>query len=525
MYYKGVLDRRFLATQRSLSRDEFLKMGGASLVGLALLGVAAPAFANGETVTSASDLGISPKNTAEQNRENLVKALWNSNRSVNFPPGDYLLNNDGSLYVSKFSGKLKMEPGARFIFTRDASRGMTFADSVGARFEGLTVTYQTLPSERNSEHSGMVFERGEDIEILDVDINGSGAVGLGIVNSVRPKIDGAVIRNTMADGLYIHNCKDSRVNDLLTENTGDDGLAIHNFSHDPDFTGAHATNITVKNSRSRGIAIGGQRDVTVDGFTVDGTACSGVICYYDDHYKTRVPSNVVLSNGSIYDAGKMPEAPDYPKYGLQYYAVESLECRNIKVISPKQRGVSGEQRGHNGIAPSGTVRLSNIEVQDAPSHGFSLVGGSSSSRLVGGKHYLDNLTVKGSSQCGIYVGYNELVEYGSLTSINASKTDDLRRAFSLEHNNRVDGEELRVVDDQKTPTGYKVATYGRQTGSLGAIRDQVANGKAQVENLSGLAVGEPGEYSIEPSPSKPVSPRRKRQRKPARQRKSRGRFR
>ncbi len=76
--------------------------------------------------------------------------------------------------------------------------------------------------------------------------------------------------------------------------------------------------------------------------------------------------------------------------------------------------------------------------------------------------------------------------YSALKSVNASQEDTLRRAFDFGYNASVEGGELHVVDNQATPTGYKIITYGSQSGTLGTIYDEVTNGDLVIENHSGL---------------------------------------
>ena len=80
------------------------------------------------------------------------------------------------------------------------------------------------------------------------------------------------------------------------------------------------------------------------------------------------------------------------------------------------------------------------------------------------------------------------MKYGTLRSINVSQKDALRRAFWFENNAWLEGKELYVVDNQTTPTGYIVRTYGAQSGTLGVVYDQVTNGKVQMHNASNLTV-------------------------------------
>ncbi len=359
-------DHDALGIREALSRKAFLRMSGAGIAGLALFGAAVPAFGQtAPTYTSAHDLGIHPDNDGITNRENLVKALRYSSRNVTFPPGEYYIDNSIYATIEDYEGELMMEEGARLVFTDSTKRGITFNNGDGARFEGLNATYRTLPSERSYE-STIIFLGTTDTAIRNASVEGSNAIGLALVNCVRPIVEGTLIRNVMADGLHFANCQDARVDGLTTENTGDDGLAIHNFAHDPDRTGAVATNITVRDSKARGIAVGGQSGVTIDGFEVDGTSFSGLWCTHDEYFNTRVPSNVLFMNGEVRNAGTVvdPAGKFGNHNGIEIDTVDSVEFKNITVISPADKGVSG-------VATEGLVRLTNIEVRDVPNLDFS----------------------------------------------------------------------------------------------------------------------------------------------------------
>ncbi len=421
------------------------------------------------------------------------------------------------MVIEDFGGAMTMEPGGRFIFTDGRMRGLNFNGGEGARLHGLTATFQQLPTVRipDPAQECIVFHDTADTLVENVEIDGSASGGLVFSRCLRPSVDGARITNTMADGLHFANCKDARARNVVTENTGDDGLAFLNYADGPDHTGGYATNITVRNSIGRGIAVDGQRNVTVDGFLVDTTACPGIRCAYDSYWNTRIPSNVVFKNGEIRNAGRITEHyPDVQKCGIYYHGVESVEFRDITVTSPQQRGVTGEQRGRMGAAPSGIVVLSGIEVRDAPEQGFALVGGNSASSLVGGRHELDDLVSDGSGQVGIYLGYNESVGYGKLTVINASGEDTKGRAFSFGHNAAIEGDEMHVVDEQSPMKGYIVNAHGAQTGGLGTIHARVSAGDVAVElqpgseNLAHLIEGAepPAEASSNPSAPSPQQP-------------------
>lgn len=481
--------------KKSWSRRDFLRLSGVGLAGVALFGTAAPAFGQTTSPTPAPNLGIEPDNpnAAIQNRENLVNALRYSSTNVIFPPGDYYIDNStaeperglhpsGYIVIDGYEGELTMESDARFVFTDNERSGLYFYTGTDAKFRGFTSAFQTAPANRLSTAGALTFDNTSDTMVEDTQIYGSPGAGVIFFKSIRPSVYGAVIKGTMADGLHFANCQNGKADDIFAENTGDDGLAFVNYNNegDPDHSGGYATNITVKDGKGRGITVIGQSGVTIDGFTVDGTSFSGLMGAYDEFFNTRVPANALFMNGEVYNAGTVvdPAGKIGNHIGIEIDAVDSVEFRNIKVVSPADRGVTAvATREVSGTATEGMIRLTNIEVQDAPAGGFTLLGGT---------QYLDDLTVRDVGGRGVYVGNSELANYGKLTSINASKTDTLRRAFDFEHNARVEGGELHVVDNQASPTGYKISTYGTQSGTLGTVYDQVSNGNLVIDNFSGL---------------------------------------
>jgi hypothetical protein len=456
-----------------MHRRQFLKMAGIGLAGTALLGTACRN--EEESAVPAPEVGISKDNTPTQNRQNLIKALSRSSENMVFPPGDYLVDNSGPYVVIEgFGGKLTFDPGARLIFTDTTRRGLVFDGGTAAEFYGLRTTFKTLPPSRVGYQECILFEDTTDTLVRDANIRGSAAAGLVFARCTRPRVAGAVITDTMADGLYLTNCQDARASNVLTENTGDDGVSFFNYAGYPDMSGGLATDVTVRKSRARGITVIGQRDVTIERFEVDRTAASGILSAHEED--SRIPSNVHFADGTVKDAGRQPglsKKDPSNRAGVEFSGVGSVEIRDIRVISPATDGVLG-------WAPDGIVRLYNIRVEDAPGKGFDLADAA---------YFLEDLSAQGTNRAGIVVANSRLVKYGKLQSINVSQKDALRLAFWLKNNAWLEGKELHVVDNQTTPTGYIVSTYGAQSGRLGEVYDQVTNGKVQIHNASNLAWG------------------------------------
>lgn len=455
---------------RALDRREFLRLGGAGIVGAAFLGLASPAKAG--PLVSAHSLGIREGNSPSRNRENLVKALTDSKKEVVFQPGDYRLDNSGSyIVIRNFGGKIVMRPGARFVFMDNTTRGLMFERGSGARFHGLRSVFASQPKRRVSAQECILFIKSSDTLVRNANIQGSAAAGLLFGRCVRPTVNGARIRDTMADGLHFANCKDPRAHNVTTVDTGDDGLAFVNYDNSTNYTGGKATNITVRRSGARGIAVVGQSDVTIDGFKVVTTRANGLYCAHEPKsFNTRVPENVLFRNGSVHRGGKVNGTPG-TNYGINISGARSARVVDVDVIRPGARGVSSL------IPGGGVVRLVRVKVRGARESGFNLQGGT---------HYLNGLVTRNSGGTGIYISDCRRVGYGGLWSINSSRNDPLDRAFSFERNRRIRGRAVNVMDTRKRVRGNRLNASGKQHGRLGKIYDRVSNGKVRVANQSDL---------------------------------------
>lgn len=469
---------------RPLNRRRLLQLGATGLAGAAAGAVPAwpaPAYA----CTSAPDLGIAPGNSPATNRANLVAALAGSTGCITFPPGDYLIDNSGAyIVINGFAGDLTMQPGARFVFTDKTNRGLNFEGGTGAAFHGLVATFTApLPASRLDEF--IIFLHTTDTLVEDVDINGSAGAGLMFWQCVRPTALRVNIKNTMADGLHFANCQDGYCDTVFTDNTGDDGVAFVNYESGPANTGGWASNIQVTNSRARGVSVVGQSGVTIDHFAVNWSAASGIYCAWEGApYWTRVPTNVAFQNGFAYNGGALSGGTGN-KFGIEYINVGAISYSNVVIKTPGTRGVAGVARaftrthatGGNTSEPAGSAHLTGVSVENAPTAGYDMEGGT---------HVLDAVSVSGSNETGIFVGFCNSVQYTTMTATNASKTDPLHRAIAFEGNASVQGSSLTVVDNQATATGYVVGAYGTQSGNLGTINDQVTSRDVVVENQSGL---------------------------------------
>ena len=396
---------------------------------------------------------------------------------IQVPAGSYSIDNSaGPFAINNFSGQLEFQGGARLVFSNSQNGGIWFTGGSGARIRGLRIAYSTPPLSRNSPQEGIKFSGTTDTFLADTTVENSPAAGILFFDSIRPRVVNANVQNTLADGLHFANCQDPEVNGLTTLNTGDDGLAFINYSQYTDRTGGAATNLVIRHSQARGIAVAGQSGVVVGNFVIDGTASSGVLCGQDQSYDTRAADHVLFSNGVVLNAGTVSPSVGNT-YGIEYSYQTSCSFNHIEVTSSAGRGVAG-------MAPQGRVRLQSVRVKDnAQAEAFSFF----QTAVV----EVDDSTAENSPSYGFYFGQSGTVLANNLAAINTSKANPLGRAIWFEDNRRVLASGLRVIDSQQAATGYILGAFQDnviQQGSLSGIVAVIDNGSLQVVNSSSLTI-------------------------------------
>ncbi|GIJ48017.1 hypothetical protein Val02_49030 [Virgisporangium aliadipatigenens] len=480
-----------------LSRQAFLRLALAGTAAGVLTGTR-PEAAAAAAATPAPQLGIAPGNDARTNRDNLVRALTNSTASVFFPPGDYRLDNsaaanDGrsALLIENFAGTLEMQngaadstPTARLVFTDPRQGGLYLhyaRYSPGATLIGVHATYAALPTIREEHSKGNItFDNAISPTVRRLNVRGSTGGGLVFWVCRTPSVDDAVVADTMADGVHFANCQDGYGNNIRCKNTGDDGISFVSYTGGPANTGGLLTNSSVTDSRTRGITVIGQSDVTVDHFGVNWSAVAGLLVDRDG-YADRTPRNVVFQNGFVYHGGgvTIPANPTN-RYGIELADGDEVRLHHITVRDSHSRALTS--------TATGTVRISRLAIENA---------GKSGVNLTNGRHYITDvdgepgITVTGSDNAGFVMTGSELLRYDTIVVADASRTDNLRRAFDFNGNKDIQGGTLRVIDDKNPATGYIVGAYGANTGHLGRIEHRAPHppaGVPRVQNQSGSSL-------------------------------------
>lgn len=398
---------------------------------------------------------------------------------VYVPVGVYAIDNSAGYFtVQGFSGELYFEPGAKLSFQTVSQGGIDFVGGTGARLINVDYTYLTMPTVRTIGLEGFKVEQATSPVVTNFIAEMSPSAGLLFYDSVSPTALNVSVANTLGDGLHFANCSNAYAQTVNTVNTGDDGVAFLDYSIYPDLTGGLATDLHVRSSKSRGISILGQRNVTVQNFTVDGTASSGLLCGYDATYATRVPADDVFQSGTVTNAGTVTPLQGNQN-GIEYESVTSCAFSNIQVIGAANRGVNGQ-------APDGGVSFTSVDVQDTlAGPDFNLIQTASVT--------VTSCSSTHSPGTGLFLGMNPLVNVTGFAALDASLTDPLHRAIEFDSNGTVQASNLVINDDQVTPTGYVLGANDSpdagQIGTINGVTSAIPHGQLVIQNYSpGLVI-------------------------------------
>lgn len=389
------------------------------------------------------------------------------------PPGAYLIDNStGPLTINNFSGQLLFQGAAQLVFTNNSNGGLLFVGGSGAIITGLQATYATPPAVRNSPNEEIKFSRTTNTVLTDTIVQNSPAAGILFYDSVNPNVTNATVLNSLADGLNFSNCQNARVTNLLTQNTGDDGLAFVNYTQYPNLIGGLAQSIVITNSKARGIAVAGQSNVTVNGFQIQNTSASGVLVAQDTTHNTRIPANVFIENGAIYNAGTLAPLVGN-QYGIEFNSQKSVTFTNIGVFGSGNNGLSG-------TAPSGSVTVNNVTV-DSPLSGLGFMF-----------YQTERVQVNASAanntpSYGFLSLQSNQVIVGGLTVTNAGETDPLKRAVWFEDAQTILTSSINIVSDAGMANVigcYTAPGYAASSGSVKTLNfhSNRGGGTLSIEN-------------------------------------------
>lgn len=423
--------------------------------------------------------GMGTAKSAATNRAAFLRAVAEPGVHLVFgAAGDYLYDNSTLTTITGFEGRLTFNPKARLVFTDNTQGGLVFIGGTGPVFENPHLTYTTLPTVRQNDHAIRINSVTDPL-LINLRVNGAPQFGCLFQECNRPKAVKTRILNTKADGMHFAMCQDVMVQGHYAENTGDDGLAISGDPGYPYYQRAQVSNVIIRGTDARGIAVIGQSDVVVQGFYVENTKEPGLIVFQDVGYNTRAPDNVRIANGHVKNGGARD--PANLRFGINVQLASNVEFDNITVDSPGTRGMDAKSM-------SGRLTVRNVHIKNVS-------GDNSAFDLVAPVIFMSDLIAEEVGSYGFVVQDCPMLFFNNLTAINCSKVSTLRRAMGFAGPNvasRMQGSGLHIIDTQATPTGYILHTWNGGagiTGHLGDIDYIIPNGNFVMDNQANLPIG------------------------------------
>jgi hypothetical protein len=398
-----------------------------------------------------------------------VLTALRSNQNIHFPAGIYLINNSGGpALISNFSSSIVFDPGAFISFSAPNQLGIQFTGGSHARLIQVAIVYKSASTNR-MPGSVLSFTNTTDTYLYGVSIDGSPGGGISFQSCIRPVTLNINISNTIADGLVFANSQDAVIDGVTTNNTGDDGLGIHNFLGAPQQSNGQATNISVSNSKARGISCSGCMDLDISHFSVNNTSAPGVQIDLDPTSLSYTPTNVVLRNGTVTNAGQLtPLAGN--QYGIELNDSGFVRIADVIINNSGSRGVSVS-------APTGTTVIDNVVVSNSGSGGAGI-------DLQGQNiTVLDSSATYTSGSC-FAVTHSVTVTLNNITGTNCNQSGPLNRAIDLELISQLVGGNIQIVDNQPVATGYGYFDWNVTAGFLESVSYSILSGRFSFGNTS-----------------------------------------
>lgn len=387
-------------------------------------------------------------------------AAAGSNGKVIVPPGTYAINNSsGALTINNFQGEFKFEGNAELIFSAGSEAGMLFNSGTGLRVIGFHGTYSNPVSSPSPSMPALAFSGTTNTFVDDALVQNSPGPGIYFSGALDAKVANASVLNSQSQGILFLNSPNAELVNATVTDAGLEGIVFETSSGTAGHDGAHGANLTVTGAGSHGIAVYGESNVTISGFTVNSTTSSGIYCGTSS--ASAVPSDVLYQGGVI-------ESP--AGFGIEIGNAQSCSFANIQVNAAGNRGVSG-------TAPGGTLDLRNIRITGNTSgDGFNFTN-------VGTVRISDSAAEK-SPGYGFFFSNVQAVLATALTTYDVSSQNSLHRAIWFQGGPSVMAFDLTLIDDQNAATGYIVGTSNIASGAVHSIASAIAHGSLSVQNQS-----------------------------------------
>jgi hypothetical protein len=195
-------------------------------------------------------------------------------------------------------------------------------------------TFSTSRGSSNLNNGLLVY--GDNVLVENVWISGAKGAGLMVATASDVIINKCIVENTFADGFHItDNSKNVVVMNCIARETGDDAYAVVSYQGQIN----PCKNISIINnysyhSKSRGVAIVGAYDVTVQLNKIDTPTNAGIYIAQETTYTTFGVDQVDVYDNKIFNANSYNQTTNYGAIHVTCQDV-NFPITNVKIMRNK----------------------------------------------------------------------------------------------------------------------------------------------------------------------------------------------
>ncbi len=429
-----------------------------------------------------------------------VAAACSLGTSIYMPDGDYHIYTPASApfhiaTCTGFSQEWAMSGGARFVLDNQQNAdGFYFEGGTRAKFTNWTVDGLWVWTTRAvvTSEAPLAFQIQDAYYPTVTNFRSTGGTGNVLISQFNdhPLIQGVQCLN-VAGCLLSNGDVDLVASDLQVTNSSDESISIHNAPGGIDQErGATVSNFTVKNGEN------------IDTTQLSNVAWSNGLLegMVDDPVRQAPynPTNSSISYSNIIIRGGGMAGPQCRWLGCtaNFYLGSNpfVQMTNVQILSTNPQSMMGGIVDWAAIGNTSTLQLSNVTISGGPSYGVNAYV----NRLEVSNSYFENLDDIGLSETS-----------SGLVSVNGLTLRDVARkwgagagsfyggpnyALALGVTTEFHVRNLTILDDQSTPTGYKIFEYGIGTiGEFDNLTSTITNG-ALAWNMN--SEGNPGKIFV-----------------------------
>lgn len=324
-----------------------------------------------------------------------IQAAFDSGEDLVFDKKIYVL---GGPVTLKEAQNLRIDFGNALLVKRNREEfTVKVVDCFGIRISGgrfiISAESSNQPevpekyAKSVDAHTFMIV-RCKDVSIRNVQIDGSGQMGICAMLSVGLTFEHNVITNCFRDGIYSHYCADVRYLYNRLSNIKDDALSFHDYGilgqhrclDEAGYvqSGSWIVSGNIIRNAYQGIASIGCHRVMITDNIIENTVNAGICVFNSDRiYKggNAQVANVLIANNQIFNTGKTTK-------------IITKEYKNGLETCTARAAICAQAQGHDHLMPTATRRLSNVMIVN------NIIRECGTEGILG--HFVDSLTISGN---------------------------------------------------------------------------------------------------------------------------------